>query len=250
MPVETPSVDDATDVIVVGDLSSPVFVDASGRRRKRIRIVFGVLGAATLIYGALVATSLAGGPLKPQQLVPFPELVNNLPVLDQQQPTSQPGAKSTPGARQPVVSTAKKINNRPSPGGAQPVPSGAPTTPGPGATTTTAPPAESTDAPPQPSATPSNHPSPTPTRTGQPDPTVSATATPRTSEAGTALPGATPTARTTHTQGTVPVGETSTARPSATPMVSAPGGTGETTGTAAGAGAGATPAATASLGLA
>src|SRR4051812_50192021 len=94
--------DEATEVLASADLSSPVFVDASGRRGKRIRIVFGVLGAATLVYGALVATSLAGGPLKPEQLLPFPELVNNLPVLDRQPPAAQPGSKNTPAAKRPA----------------------------------------------------------------------------------------------------------------------------------------------------
>ncbi|GAA4248103.1 hypothetical protein GCM10022255_026740 [Dactylosporangium darangshiense] len=69
-----------------------------------------MLGAATLVYGALVATSLVGGPLKPQQLLPFPDLVNNLPMVDPQPTAAKPGAKNIPGENRPVGSGAKKIN--------------------------------------------------------------------------------------------------------------------------------------------
>jgi hypothetical protein len=235
-------VDEATDVIAVSDLSSPVFVDASGRRGRRIRIVFSVLGAATLVYGALVATSLAGGPLKPQQLVPFPDLVNNLPVLDQQQPAAQPGAKNTPAAKS-TAGTAKKITTtgKPAQSGVVPVPSAsAPAPGGPGPDTTTTPPVEATDAPPttQPSATPTTRPTPTPTRTAEP--TSTPTPTPTSEGTATAMPMETRTAGVGQTPGTVPVGETDTGRPGATPIASSVGGGGTV----------ATPTATASLGTA
>ncbi|MER7282556.1 hypothetical protein ABT369_49800 [Dactylosporangium sp. NPDC000244] len=208
-----------------------------------------MLGAATLVYGALVAASLAGGPLKPQQLVPFPDLVNNLPVLDEGQPVAQPGAKNTPTVKKSPLSTAKKINptGQPAQGGPLPVPSGTvPGGPGPGTTTTTPPPAEATDAPPttQPSSGPTTQPTPTPTKTKEPttDPTT-AQPTPRTSEAGTALPGEIPTigATPTRSAGTVPVGETSAGLPGATPLASSVSGEGST-------GTIAAPSTTASLG--
>jgi hypothetical protein len=242
--------DEATEVLASDDLSSPVFVDATGRRGKRIRIVFGVLGAATLVYGALVATSLAGGPLKPQQLLPFPELVNNLPV-DNHEPAARPGAKNTPNAKTPVVITAKKIHvSSPANNGPAPVPSGAvpvpaPVVPGPGTTTTTAPPAEATGAPATPAPTATAQ--PTPTVTTDPTPVPTPTPTPHISEAGTALPeeGA-ETSAAAHAPGTVPIGETSTGLPTATPLVSS-----NTGGSGGGSdGTGATPSATASLGSA
>jgi len=242
--------DEATEVIASDDLSSPVFVDATGRRGKRIRIAFGVLGAATLVYGALVATSLAGGPLKPQQLLPFPELVNNLPV-DNQEPAAQPGTKNTPNAKAPVVITAKKIHvSSPANNGPVPVPSGAapaPVVPGPGTTTTTAPPAEATGAPATPALTATAQPTPTGTPGATPVPTPTPTPAPHTSEAGTALPEeSAETSAAAHTPGTVPIGETSTGLPTATPMVSSnTGGSGGGSG-----GTGATPGATASLGSA
>ncbi|MFG2036719.1 hypothetical protein [Dactylosporangium sp. NPDC048998] len=228
MPLETRSMDDDTDIIAVGDLSSPVFVDASGRRGKRIRVVFGLLGAATLVYGALVATSLAGGPLKPQQLLPFPDLANNLPVLEPQPPASKPGAKNTPVANRPPSSTAKKIaDGKPVPSAsARPGGAGVPGTPE--ATATTAPSAVPTSSAPEP------QPSADPTRTPQPSARPSASASPTPPHtgqtegtAGTARPSATatPTATASRSAGTVPVGDTSTVRPAASPMVGGTGGT-------------------------
>jgi hypothetical protein len=204
--LESPSRDDVTDVIAVVDQSSPVFVDASGRRGRRIRIVFSMLGAATLVYGALVATSLVGGPLEPQQLLPFPDLVNNLPVLDPQPTAPKPGAKNTPGENRPVVSSARKINSAgPS---AAPVASGEPTA-------TTAPAVEATSAAPTPSADPTK----SPTATPRPSTTQPATPTPGQTQtqpgtigetAGTALSGETASA--------VSVGAAATALLSALPL--------------------------------
>jgi hypothetical protein len=241
--VETPSVDEATDIIAKDDLSSPVFVDASGRRGKRIRIVFGALGAATLVYGALVATSLAGGPLKPQQLLPFPELVNNLPVLDQGQPATQPGAKSTAAAKQAAVATAKKINpsNRPAQSGPIAVPTGSAAAT-PGATATATPPAEATDAPPtiQPSTRPSA--SPTPTKSAEPTKGPTGTPTPTATE-GTATALPVETGGSGQTPGTVPVNDDAAGLPGATPVATSSGGSDGGSG-----GTNANPSATASLG--
>ncbi|MER7003995.1 hypothetical protein ABT297_13245 [Dactylosporangium sp. NPDC000555] len=236
MPLEARSMDDDTDIIAVGDVSSPVFVDASGRRGKRIRVAFGVLGAATLVYGALVATSLAGGPLKPQQLLPFPDLVNNLPVLDPQPPVPQPGAKNTPVANRPLNSTAKKIVK------GQPVPS-ASLPPGaagvlgtPEAIATTAPSADATSAAPEP------QPSADPTRTPRPSVQPSASVSPTTPQTGqTEGTSGTPS----RSAGTVPVGETATARPGASRMAGGANGTDAETG-----GSGPVPSRTVSVGQA
>ncbi|MGI5244811.1 hypothetical protein [Dactylosporangium sp. CA-139066] len=219
MPVETPFVDEATDVIAVVDSSSPVFVDASGRRGRRIRVVFGMLGAATLVYGALVATSLAGGPLKPQQLLPFPDLANNLPVLDPQ-PTPKPGAKNTPTANRPAGSGAKKINN-----GATSPSASASSVP----VATTTPAAEASSAAPHPSTSASKppetpQPSAQPSGSATPGPTKSPGNTEGTT--GTALPGPSASATPSRLAGTVPVGDTSVTRPGASPIginQSAPG---------------------------
>jgi hypothetical protein len=168
--VVTPSEDEATQVIAVVDQSSPVFVDASGRRGRRIRIVFSVLGAATLVYGALVAASLVGGPLKPQQLLPFPDLVDNLPLIEPQPTGAKPGAKNSPGENRPVGSGAKKINTTTTADA-----SGAPVASSTPAATPTVGPTSAAPTP-QPSADPTKPPVATPHPPATPAP--SATPTP------------------------------------------------------------------------
>ncbi|GAA2348144.1 hypothetical protein GCM10010170_036430 [Dactylosporangium salmoneum] len=199
-----------------------------------MRVIFGVLGAATLVYGALVATSLAGGPLEPQQLLPFPDLVNNLPVLDPQQPVTQPGAKGTPAAKSPVTQAKKITDNKPSQIEAVPLPSGAPvTTTAPAGDATTTPAAEGTDAPP--SAQPSKSPAPSTKPSGRPSsPPPSAGPTEGTTSSGAVTPPL----------GTDQVGETTTGQPGVSPRVSSGSTTSGTGGTVA------SPSASASLGAA
>lgn len=68
----------------------PVFVDVTGRRRDRIRrIAYGV-GGACLAYTALLGVSLAGGPVSPYALLPFPELVERLPAAPVTQNRDRP----------------------------------------------------------------------------------------------------------------------------------------------------------------
>src|SRR6185437_2524378 len=51
---------------------TPVFVDGTGRRRRRIRrVAYGLLIGACA-YGALVIASLLGGPVPPNALLPLP----------------------------------------------------------------------------------------------------------------------------------------------------------------------------------
>ncbi|UWP84038.1 hypothetical protein Dfulv_07225 [Dactylosporangium fulvum] len=153
-------------------------------------------GAGALVYAALVATSLSGGPLKPQRLLPFPDLVNNIPDLAPTTAPSGPATGNTPQEKNRATGTAKRIV------GARP--SAAPTLPGPPAgggpvTTTAAPSAEVTSAPPsaEPTKTQPPRPSAEPT-TGPtlPRPTGSATE-------GTALPAETPAAPRTVVETTV-----------------------------------------------
>ncbi|MER5266830.1 hypothetical protein ABTZ99_32525 [Actinosynnema sp. NPDC002837] len=54
-------------------MSSPVFVDPSGRRRWVLRIVIGAAVACVLAYLTLLAVALAGGPVNPSSLLPVPE---------------------------------------------------------------------------------------------------------------------------------------------------------------------------------
>ncbi|WP_238008203.1 hypothetical protein KZZ52_07025 [Dactylosporangium sp. AC04546] len=160
-------------------------------------MAFGIAGAGTLVYGGLVAASLAGGPLKPQQLLPFPELVNNIPVLVPTPEPAEPGTNTTPPANHPGTA-AKRLPGAAKPGAAgttappavlpQPgVPSTVPTTANPPVAEAT------TSAPPAPVPTTTQPPRPSPEPTTGPPPQPSPTQT-----EGTALPaetqGASPSA--------------------------------------------------------
>jgi hypothetical protein len=195
--VEAPPVDEANGIIAAGDRSAPVFVDTTGRRGRRIRFVFNVVGAAALTYTALVAVSLVGGPLDPQQLLPLPEPAQPPSV-------TAPGRKNTPSANRSSSTGKRPAGGRPArsraaPGASVAVPSGsatAATTPA----TTPAPPAEAT------SAAPSASLSPAPTETRQP------TALPST-EPPAPQPSGLGTAGTVHSAIAVVFGEAAIARP-------------------------------------
>ncbi|WP_329108727.1 hypothetical protein OG792_08785 [Micromonospora sp. NBC_01699] len=53
----------------------PVFVDATGRRRRFVRYLAYGIGLLGLTYTALVGISLAGGPVNPNSVLPFADLV-------------------------------------------------------------------------------------------------------------------------------------------------------------------------------
>ena len=55
-------------------VSAPVFVDASGRRRRWIRRAAVGLGGILCAYGVAVALSFLGGPMPPGALLPIPGL--------------------------------------------------------------------------------------------------------------------------------------------------------------------------------
>ncbi|MFD1151558.1 hypothetical protein [Saccharothrix hoggarensis] len=54
-------------------MTSPVFVDPSGRRRWVLRVVIGVAVTCVLAYLTLLAVALAGGPVNRSALLPVPE---------------------------------------------------------------------------------------------------------------------------------------------------------------------------------
>lgn len=56
-----------------------IFVDATGRRRQRVRRIGYAFGATCLLYTALVGTSVVGGVTGPEALAPFPSLGDLLP---------------------------------------------------------------------------------------------------------------------------------------------------------------------------
>ncbi|TDB96657.1 hypothetical protein E1091_09075, partial [Micromonospora fluostatini] len=72
----------------------PVFVDPSGRRRRWLRRTAYFLGLAGVAYTAMVGVSFAGGPVRPETIIPFVE-----PVEEQWQPPSAaPAASPSPSA--------------------------------------------------------------------------------------------------------------------------------------------------------
>jgi hypothetical protein len=86
------------------DAPDPVFVDDSGKRGKRIRMAFYALGGLGLTYAALVAVSLAGGPLTPESLLPFPEKFvkpATTPVMQPIGDAAQARAKAARGSGTP-----------------------------------------------------------------------------------------------------------------------------------------------------
>ncbi|WP_173078338.1 hypothetical protein [Phytohabitans rumicis] len=61
--------------------SAPVFVDATGRRRRQVRRIAYAVGAACLTYTGLVGASVIGDPVRPTALAPFP-MLSKSPVPD------------------------------------------------------------------------------------------------------------------------------------------------------------------------
>jgi hypothetical protein len=63
-----------TEVILVAQ-PAPVFVDSTGRRRRLLRRFAYGFGAFCMVYGGLISLSLAGGPVSPSAVLPFPDLM-------------------------------------------------------------------------------------------------------------------------------------------------------------------------------
>src|SRR2546421_6137700 len=90
-------------------LASPVFVDPTGRRRRRIRIT-AIVGACMLFgVGALIVAALLGAPIGPT--ASFPQPVEPVPPAVAEQPAVAPTSGTAPAPR----STGAR------PAGAQPV---------------------------------------------------------------------------------------------------------------------------------
>lgn len=75
-------------------VASPVFVDATGRRRRRIRRAAFGLGIAAGSYCAVVVVSLLGGPVPPNVLLPLPG-VHNGPASAKTATSATPNAAGT-----------------------------------------------------------------------------------------------------------------------------------------------------------
>ncbi|MEV4981561.1 hypothetical protein, partial [Micromonospora sp. NPDC053811] len=66
-------VDSPTMLMAVVPRLPPVFVDPTGRRRSRLRLVAYALGVLGLAYTALVGASFAGASVSPGSILPFVE---------------------------------------------------------------------------------------------------------------------------------------------------------------------------------
>ncbi|WP_238006574.1 hypothetical protein KZZ52_47095 [Dactylosporangium sp. AC04546] len=158
MSVVVPRVDRATIVTAAGDdAGTPVFVDTTGRRGRRIRLLCNVVGAAVLTYAVLVpaAVLLVGGSLQPYRLLPEP-------------------ARSASAAPGPVPTPAASAANRPAgtgkrtagarPAGSSPAPGASPTVSAQPTGSASATPSRSPEpsGTPRPSVTPSTAPSASP----------------------------------------------------------------------------------------
>jgi hypothetical protein len=77
-----------TEVIAV-PAPAPVFVDSTGRRSRLLRRLAYAFGVIVMIYGGLIAVSLAGGPVRSSAVLP-------LPGLDLDPKESKPPARPSP----------------------------------------------------------------------------------------------------------------------------------------------------------
>jgi uncharacterized membrane protein YgcG len=180
-----------TEVIIVS-AASPVFVDATGRRRRLLRRVAYAFGGLCMLYGGLISVSLAGGPVSSSAILPLPDLGGNDKTEAAVRPTPPPAPPPTPSATTPRARPIlESLPQRPVTRDARPA--ARQTTPAPPKTTPTPKPSaspsasatrptESTTTPPTaaPSTTPSTGdssvpPVPPPTRTAQVPPTVEPT---------------------------------------------------------------------------
>ena len=76
-------------------MRSPVFVDATGRRRAWVAWALGMGAVVCVGYVLLLGFSFAGGPIRPGDLLPVPALKNS--QKPPTTPTSTNGSTATPG---------------------------------------------------------------------------------------------------------------------------------------------------------
>lgn len=141
----------------------PVFVDPSGRRRRRVRrLAYGV-GLVGLAYTVMVGVSFAGGPVSPETVVPFVESTRQVwqPPPPLGTPTPTPTVSASNG---PVGGGLGRPSVRPATTGSSPRSAPATNTQG-GASSPT--PSESTPDPP--TASPSEPPTTEPPADGAPE---------------------------------------------------------------------------------
>jgi hypothetical protein len=78
------------------EVSAPVFVDATGRRRRQVRRVAYAVGAVCMTYTGLVGASVIGDPVRPAAFGPFAMPDDRPPVVRQTTPPRRPPAVEAP----------------------------------------------------------------------------------------------------------------------------------------------------------
>jgi hypothetical protein len=167
-----------TDVIEVS-AASPVFVDATGRRRRLLRRLTFAFGGLLMVYGGLISVSLAGGPVSSSSILPLPDREEK---TTNPQPNATPTPAATTPAAQPIIealprhvvpATRHDAPRRSTPVATRPPTPPAPPKVAPTPSASTSKPVESTSSPaasPSPSASGSTAATPAPNRPPAPRP--------------------------------------------------------------------------------
>ncbi|MFI7077983.1 hypothetical protein ACIBO1_11905 [Micromonospora sp. NPDC049903] len=164
-----------TQIIPVAPEPSPVFVDPSGRRRRWLRRTAYALGLAGVAYTMMVGISFAGGPVRPDSIIPFVEPAETweAPPVS---PTPSPSRSTSPAPPPTQVTPQRPVLPSSTPGtgttSASPTPSPSRTAPTSARPSGTPTPSPSRSTPPRSTPPPSTPPpsSPTPTTTPSPEP--------------------------------------------------------------------------------
>lgn len=84
--------------MILVEQPAPVFVDSTGRRRRLLRRFSYAFGGFCVVYGGLISVSLAGGPVSPDAVLPFPDLITGT----QRTPADvRPTGSTRPGTASP-----------------------------------------------------------------------------------------------------------------------------------------------------
>jgi hypothetical protein len=152
---------------------SPVFVDESGHRRAWVQWALGLGGALCLGYVVLLGFSLAGGPIRPGDLLPLPGLRQTEDRSAVPTPSPTVGVSGSPTAPSETGGPSAGPTGAVPTGGVGAVPTPTPTASGAAGTAST--PSGSPPSTAQPSASPApsvSSPAPTSSSPATPAPSV------------------------------------------------------------------------------
>jgi hypothetical protein len=119
---------------------TPVFVDASGRRLRGVRVVAGIALTAAVSYVGLLASAVLGGPTIEAPFLPQPPVAAQNAPVPSPQPTASENRPARPAPKPTASFPPPIVRATPAPSTAAPAPA---TAPGP----STAPASDPTPAP-------------------------------------------------------------------------------------------------------